>query len=239
MMPDLQIIGAAFSNYVWAVRIACTEKRVPYTLTPAMPHTPEVGAIHPLGKIPVMRYGDVTLAESRAICFYIERMFDGPPLVPPDPVKASQVEQWISIVNTSIDPVWMRQYVLAYAFPGTEDGSPDRARIDAALPKMEKLFAVMDEAVKSGFLVGTSFTLADINFLPILYYTTRRPEGAALLSKHRALKAYLDRHMARKSVQETMPQTAGAKPAEPVAKPPAAEGGQTQDIHTESADNAS
>lgn len=218
-MPDLQIIGGAASNYVWAVRIACAEKRVPYTLISVMPHTPEVDAIHPLGKIPVMRYGDVTLAESRAICFYIERMFDGPPLVPSDPLKAAQVEQWLSLVNTSIDPVWVRQYVAAYVFPGTEDKSPNRAAIDTALPKMEKQFPVMDDAVKSGFLVGSSFTLADMNLLPILYYVNRFPEGGALMAKHRNLKAYLDRHIARKSVQETMPQTqpgtAGAKPMEP------------------------
>jgi len=225
-MPDLQIIGGPASNYVWMVRIACAEKRVPYTLVPVMPHTPDVDAIHPLGKIPVMRYGDVTLAESRAICFYLERTFDGPPLVPPDPIKAAQVEQWISLVNTSIDPVWIRQYVGAgYIFPGTPDKSPNRAAIDAALPKMEQQFPVMNEAVKSGFFVGTSFTLADINFLPMLYYVNRFPEGAALVSKHRNLKAFLDRHIARKSVQETMPQTqAGSAGTKPVESAPAQSG---------------
>ena len=29
-MPELQIIGAPQSNYVWVARIACTEKGVPY-----------------------------------------------------------------------------------------------------------------------------------------------------------------------------------------------------------------
>src|SRR5215468_1337934 len=89
-MPELQIIGGPQSNYVRVARIACAEKGVPYTLVPAMPHTPEVDAIHPFGKIPLMRHGDVTLSESRAICAYIDRLFDGPPLVPSDPVKAAQ-----------------------------------------------------------------------------------------------------------------------------------------------------
>ena len=39
-MPELQLIGAPQSNYVWVCRIACTEKGVPYALVPAMPHTP-------------------------------------------------------------------------------------------------------------------------------------------------------------------------------------------------------
>ncbi len=213
-MADLEIIGAAPSNYVWMVRMACVEKRVPYKLVSAIPHTPEVDAIHPLGKIPAMRHGDVVLAESRAICAYIERMFDGPPLVPSDPAKSAQVEQWVSLVNTSIDPVWVRQYIGGYIFPATPDKSPDRTRIDAALPKMEQTFPVMDAAVKNGFLVGNSLTLADINFLPILFYMKQFPESAALLGKHKNLKAYLERHSARKSFVETMPQQT---PAEAVA----------------------
>jgi glutathione S-transferase len=211
-MADLEIIGGAPSNYVWVCRIACTEKRVPYTHVSVMPHTPDVDAIHPLGKIPVMRHGAVTLAESRAICAYLERMFDGPPLVPADPIKATQVEQWVSLVNTSIDPVWVRQYLAGYVFPGTPDKSPNRPQIDAALPKMEKQFAIMEEAVKSGYFVGNSFTLADINFIPILFYMNRFPESSALLGKHKKLKAYFEKHVARKSVQETMPEQFRPKP---------------------------
>lgn len=213
-MADLEIIGAPPSNYVWMVRMACVEKRVPYKLVSAIPHTPEVDAVHPLGKIPAMRHGDVVLAESRAICAYIERMFDGPPLIPTDPVKAAQCEQWLSLVNTAIDPVWLRQYAAGYIFPGTPDKSPNRAQIDAALPKMEKTFPVMAAAVKNGFFVGNSLTLADINFLPTLFYMTKFPESAALVNKHKSLKAYLERHSTRKSFIETMPQQT---PADAVA----------------------
>src|ERR1700722_15029592 len=130
IMAGLQIIGGAPSNFVWMCRIACAEKGVPCDLVSAMPHTPEVDAIHPLGKIPAMRHGDVTLCESRAICFYIDHVFPGPSLAPADPVTAAQVEQWLSIVCTAVDPVFLRQYFGAYVFPGTPDGKPDRARID-------------------------------------------------------------------------------------------------------------
>jgi glutathione S-transferase len=159
-MPELQIIGAPQSNYVWVARIACTEKGVPYTLVPVLPHSPEVDAIHPFGKIPAMRHGDVTLCESRAISFYIDHAFAGPPLAPRDPVAGARTEQWISLVNTHIDPLLVRQYLGAYFFPGTPDGGPDRARIEKILPQMEPHFAVLDRAVaKTGHLVGDSFTL--------------------------------------------------------------------------------
>jgi len=205
-MPELELIGAAPSNYVWACRIALAEKGVPYRHSEIMPHTPEVDAIHPFGKIPVMRHGAVTLCESRAICSYIDAVFDGPKLAPADPFKAAQVEQWISIVNTHIDPVWVRQYLRAHFFSKTPDGSPERDVIEAALPKMEQQFAAMEHAVaKTNHLVGDTITLADMNFIPILFYMGKKPESSALLQRTPGLKAYFERHMARKSVQETVP----------------------------------
>jgi glutathione S-transferase len=205
-MPQLELIGGEPSNYVWTCRIALAEKGVPYKLTSVMPHTPEVDAIHPFGKIPAMRHGDLELCESRAICSYIDNAFDGPKLVPADRAQAAQVEQWISIVNTHIDPVWLRQYVRAYVFPKTADGSPERDTIGAALPKMEEQFAVMDRAVaKTGHLAGDTFTLADMNFIPILYYMGKCPESSTLLARMPALAKYRDRHLVRQSVQATTP----------------------------------
>jgi glutathione S-transferase len=205
-MPELELIGAAPSNYVWTCRIALAEKGVPYKHNEARPHTPEVDAIHPFGKIPVLRHGEVTLCESRAILSYIDNVFPGPKLAPADPVKAAQVEQWVSIINTHIDPLWVRQYLRAHFFPSTPDGSPERATIEAALPKMEQQFAAMDRAVAAtGHLVGDTFTPADMNFIPILFYMDKKPESSALLQGTPRLKAYFDRHMARKSVQETVP----------------------------------
>jgi glutathione S-transferase len=205
-MPELQIIGAPQSNYVCVVRIACIEKGAPYTLVPAMPHSSEVDAIHPFGKIPVMRHGEVTLSESRAICYYVDHAFGGPPLAPRDPVKGARTEEWIALVNTTIDPLLVREYLRAHFFPGTPDGSPDRAAIEAALPKMEQHFAVLDRAVaKTGHLVGDTFTLADINLLPILYYMTKMPESSAMLQRSANLRSYFDRHMSRPSAKEATP----------------------------------
>jgi glutathione S-transferase len=205
-MLELELIGAAPSNYVWVCRIALAEKGVPYRHTEIMPHTPEVDAIHPFGKIPVLRHGEVELCESRAICGYLDNVFPGPKLAPSDPARAAQVEQWISIVNTHIDPLWVRQYLGAHFFPKTPDGTPDRDAIAAALPKMEEQFATMDRAVaKTGHLVGDTFTLADMNFIPILFYMAAKPESSSLMDRMPSLSGYFKRHMARKSVQETVP----------------------------------
>lgn len=205
-MPELQIIGVPQSNYVWAVRIACAEKGLAYKLAAERPHTPEVDAIHPFGKIPVMRHGDVTLCESRAIAFYIDHAFAGPPLAPREPVAGAETEQWISLVNTTIDPLLVRRYLVSYFFPATPDGRPDRRRIDPLLPDMEAHFAVLDDAVsKTGHLVGDSFTLADMNLLPILFYLDKAPESREMLRRAAHLDSYFRRHFERASVGDTVP----------------------------------
>jgi glutathione S-transferase len=100
----------------------------------------------------------------------------------------------------------VRQYLLAYFFPRDPERRPDRAAIDAALPNMEKHFAVLDRAVaRTGHLVGDSFTLADMNLLPILFFMDKAREGRALLGRSTNLKAYYERHQARASVKDTIP----------------------------------
>jgi glutathione S-transferase len=207
-MSELTILGAPASIYVWVVRMACAEKGAPYTLIPSMPHTAEIDAIHPFGKIPVMRHGEATLCESRAICAYVDRAFDGPPLVPHDAYAAARVEQWVSLFNTHIAPQCVLKYFIGYFFPPTPDGAPDRALIDGSLPAMRRQFAVLDAAAAStGCLVGDSFTLADIALLPMLHYLQRLPESRALLEETPHLQRYYDRHSRRQSYRRTLPET--------------------------------
>ena len=55
---------------------------------------------------------------------------------------------------------------------------------------------------KTGHLVGDSFTLADINILPMLFYVNRFEEGKALLGAAKNLSAYMERHFARPSFRQ-------------------------------------
>jgi glutathione S-transferase len=204
-MPQPQIIGAPQSPFVWTCRMACTEKGVAYGLTPVMPHTPEVDAVHPLGRIPVFHHGDVALFESRAICLYVDRVFDGPALVPTEPLAAAQTEQWVSLMTSSAFPAIM-PFFGAYFFPGTADGSPNRAVIDTAMPRIEPVFVALDRAVaKTGQLAGDKLSLADFYLTAMLYYSSRLPETTAMLGRLPDLRAHFDRHIAVPSIKATVP----------------------------------
>ncbi len=203
-MAALQILGMPLSNYVWSTRIGCVEKGVDYELVNVRPHSPEINAINPLGKMPAMKHGEVQLCESKAILSYIDTAFEGPALAPRDPLNAAKAEQWASVINTATDPAIMRAYVVPIIFaPG---GQPDRAKIEAALPALEKQMDILDKAVaETGYLVGKSFTIPDMLLVPILAAASRFPESSAALAKRPNLQKYLQTHIARDSVRTTAP----------------------------------
>jgi glutathione S-transferase len=209
-MANIEILGFAPSTYTRVARMACEEKGVAYELKPFPPHSPEVCAIHPFGKIPALRHGDFELCESQAIAVYIDREFDGPALFPANARDRALAEQWTSIVNTMMDQVMIRTYLFAYIFPKTDDGKPDRKAIDAVVPTLREHLAILDKAVaKTGYLAGSQYSFADINLMPILFYVKMFPEGAAALAANPNLAAYYERNAARPAFKNTIPPMPG------------------------------
>ncbi|MBS0525626.1 MAG: glutathione S-transferase family protein [Proteobacteria bacterium] len=204
-MSKPEIIGSMRSTYTRVVRMVCEEKAIDHTMTDVLLGAPELAAIHPFGKMPVLRHGDVELFESKAIATYLDKVFPAPFVLPSDPKLLALTEQWVSLVNTLIDRTIIRTYLFAYIAPGTPDGSPNRATIEAVMPALREQVAVLDKAVARGHLVGDSFTLADINLMPLLHRLKIPPEGAAALASATHLSAYYDRHAHRPSFVRTEP----------------------------------
>ena len=211
-MPDLEIIGAPWGNFVRTVRMACVEKGVPYTLNVVKPHEGLVAAIHPLGMVPCLRHGEVTLCESRAICTYIDMAFPGPPLVPADPVAAAVQEQWISLVLTTFDPVLARQYLVTYInAPG---GTPAPEAVSAIMPRVRDCFGVLEQRLAAvPYLAGAAFSLADMFLFPLMWFMRLKPESAALLQGSPAIAAWYTRVAARESAVLTEPPAPTGPPA--------------------------
>jgi len=205
-MAPPEIIGSVQSTYTRVVCMVCEEKGIAYALTERPLHAPELRAIHPLGKMPVLRHGDVTLFESKAIATYLDRSFPAPYVLPSDPHLGALTEQWVSLVNTVMDRTLIRTYVVAYIAPMVAGKEPDRAAIDAVMPALREQIGILDQAVApGGHLVGDQFTFADINLLPILHRVQQFPEGKAALAAAPHLARYYERHAARPSFQRTNP----------------------------------
>lgn len=204
-MADLEIIGAPFSNYVRSVRTLCEAKGVPHKLTPVRPHSPEVTAIHPAGQIPVMRHGDVELFETKAIATYIDKAFPGAKFIPDDAANAAKVEQWVSYGNAKVDRFIMREFVVPQAFADKTKG-PDMAKVNAAVPEIEKCCATMDAQIgKTGHLAGANLTYADMHVLPMFDTMQAFPLGKEIAPKYNNLMSWAAKLTARPSWQKSAP----------------------------------
>jgi len=119
---------------------------------------PELLAVHPLGKSPVIEDGGQTIIESGAIVDYLLRHHGGAHLVPAQPSAAfEQYNQWLHYAEGSaMLPLLLKLYVGRLG----EAGAPLAPRIDSEL---KNHLGYVDRALTGQeWLVGDSLTGADI-----------------------------------------------------------------------------
>jgi glutathione S-transferase len=179
----LTLLGDVRSTYTRTVRMALAEKGLACTLQPCAPHSPEILAVHPFGRIPALRDGEIALFETSAIVRYLDECFgDAATLLPGGQLARAQCEQWVSATNAYLYDTMVRRYVLQYLFPRGSGGQPDRGVIGAALQEIPAQLAALDKAYGTDdWLAGGAPSMADLFVAPILAYVERMPEGPALL----------------------------------------------------------
>lgn len=204
-MSTVQIHGIAQSSYLWSARIGCMEKGVDAELVPAPPRSDAMRALHPWGKVPALTHGDVTLYETSAILRYVDAAFDGPSLIPADPLAAAKVEQWISILNCYAYRVWVPNYILKYLFAG--ETGPDRTAIDGNLPELARILGLFNDALagEGPFLTGEQYTIADILLAPVVAGVAMFPEGKAAVGGLPDVGRFLGAATSRPSFGATAP----------------------------------
>ena len=127
---------------------------------------PEFLALNPRGQTPALQLDDGTvIAESVAICRYLEALHPAPPLFGSTPLEIGLVEMWSRrvemIAMTAIGAVWVHTHAYTAALPGrnAEWGEANRPRVEAA-------FRFFDEALQGReFLASDGYTMADILLL--------------------------------------------------------------------------
>jgi glutathione S-transferase len=125
---------------------------------------PELTAVHPLGKSPVIVDGDLTIIESGAIIDYVIRRH-GEGRLAPDPASADydRYQQWLHYAEGSaMLPLMLNMYVGRLG----EGGAPLQPRIQSEIANH---LAFVDQSLAGRqFFVGDSLTGADIqmSFVP-------------------------------------------------------------------------
>ena len=213
-MAALEIIGFDISNWVRAARITCEEKGVEYEFTTngmtdfADMKSQKHLALHPFGRIPAMRHGDVVLFETLAIGHYIDRMFAGPRIVPEDPLEAARMEQWVSAMIDYVSRSIMGRCVVQYVLPRFTGKPIDRAMIDAAIPDIRNHLAILDRVLSAGpFLHGDRPHLDDFILMPMVdALVAVAPEGPGLVAEAPNVARHRAAFQGRPSYHTTIPQ---------------------------------
>ena len=166
----LTLIGLPVSSYTRTVRMAFEEKAVAYTFQVAPPHAKEVYAIHPFGRIPALRDGEMEIIETAAIVNYLDESFTtGTTLRGNGILERTRCVQWVSVFNNYMYDTMVKRFILQYLFPKGEGGKPDAAVIEAALKEMPAQLAALENAYgTNNFVAGSTLSAADLFLAPVL-----------------------------------------------------------------------
>lgn len=162
----LRVIGSFLSPYVRKVIVCLECKGLRYEVDPISPFygNEEFARISPLRRVPVLLDGHVVIADSTAICEYLEERHPARPLLPQEPAMRARARWLEEYSDTRIGDVIVWRYfyqVVTRKIVWREE--PDAAIVAAALN--EDIPSVLDyletQAPAEGPVCGT-FSIADI-----------------------------------------------------------------------------
>ncbi|WP_439814713.1 glutathione S-transferase family protein [Zavarzinia sp. CC-PAN008] len=157
---------------------------------------PELAAIHPLGKSPLLDDDGFIVHESGAILDYLVRRHGGGRLAP-DGATADfdRYQQWLHYAEGSaMLPLMLNLYVMRLGHGGV----PLHARIDSEITNH---LGYIDGALKGrAFLVGDSLTAADIN----LSFVVEVGRAFGRLGPYPGLGRYIDALHARPAYKRAL-----------------------------------
>ncbi len=168
---------------------------------------PELRAVHPLGKSPVITDGELTLAESGAIVDYLANKYGGGKLVPADGTRERlRYTYWMHYAEGSAMPPLLLKLMfdrverapMPFFVKPVARGIADKVRSGFINPQLKLHLDYMEsELGKSEWFAGAAFTAADIQMsFPLEAAAARagldagRPRLIAWLERIHARPAY-------------------------------------------------
>jgi glutathione S-transferase len=141
-------------------------------------------ARNPLGQVPVLQDGDLTLVDSNAILVYLARRYAPEAAwLPQDPVAAASVQRWLSIAAGEVmhGPAIARMITLF----GLPDDPARAARISA------RVLSFMDgHLAERTYLAAEHVTIADV---ACYSYVAHAPDGHISLEPYPNVRGWLAR----------------------------------------------
>lgn len=174
------IHGVPLSVHTRKAIVTAILKKLDYkfeVVIPVIPGNPPTnwGTMSPTGLIPVLQDGDFTLADSTAICLYLEKKQPASPVLPSD-LRDYARTLWFdafaggTIFRHIVHPLFAQTIVS----PNIHKVPSDQAVIDNVLESVQpKFLSYLESQISGKFIVGSALTLADIaitsNFIVYQY----------------------------------------------------------------------
>jgi glutathione S-transferase len=219
----IDLYWGSSSAYCWRVLLALEHKRLAYRSHPLkfdqQEHkAPQMLAMNPRGRLPVLRDGDYVVFESVGVLYYLDRKYPDPPIFGRTPEEGGVIMRVICEYQAYAEPSLMQivSHMLYRREPTLGEG--------AAQMMSEAMHRVASEArtierrlAQSDWVVGESFSACDMVIYPdirLLLRALEQPGAHELAARflpleinYPALGRWLDR------VAAIAPQAA----AEPIA----------------------
>jgi glutathione S-transferase len=150
--------------------------------------------VHPLGQVPALVDGDVTVFESIAICMHLADRFPDRRLAPPvsSPLRALYY-QWLLFCPSTIEPAIGR-----WAQHGGEVTEVEREK---ARTRFAEAADVLTKTLATGeYMLGPAFSTVDVIVGSNLNWARR----VGLLEGRKALSGYVDRMLSRPAARRVL-----------------------------------
>lgn len=197
------LYGSPGSVFVRKPRILLQEKKIEFIADPINLYEythEEFKEASPLNKIPALRDGLFTLADSSAICAYIDKKYPNPGFYPNDPEHYGQALWYEEYADTVLFQAIAPCYYQTVLVPLYHHREPDQEAINTALNKqLPKVASYLEnELINKQYLVGNHFSIADVAVVSM--FMNMYLSGFSLHANHWPnLSRYLEMHFSRES----------------------------------------
>lgn len=205
---SLTVYGAPLSPFVRKVRLFLAEKALDYQLEIILPFgQPDwYRELSPLGRIPALKDGDFSLADSSVICQYLEERHPQPALLGRDAQERARIRWLEKYADYELAPLCTFAVFRNRALKPSMGQSCDESAVQTALQeKLPPHFDYLEKTLGSAaYFVGEQLSLAD---LAIACQLINMAHGGEQLDAQRwpNLAAHQQRILARASVQGVLP----------------------------------
>lgn len=164
----LKVYGVHGSPFVRKVLIALDIKNIEFEIVKQMPFARDLNyqKINPLGKIPTLVDGDLTLGDSKVICKYLEEAYPDPALYPNDVADRARA-YWFEDLGAGrvaelATGIFFQRVMRPLAFKQDPDEELIEKIIDKDLPPLQDYLE--SEIPDEGFIFG-EFMMADLSIV--------------------------------------------------------------------------